>query len=146
MSLWRLTLSGGVTWIKGEIEDAEGRTHPARRVPPLFGLGSLRYDHQSRRFFTEVYVQWAATQDDLHPSDEQDLRICEASPHSGVLREPCDGTPSWYTLNLRGGYRFCDAVHAGLALLNLTDRRYRTHGSGFDAAGFDARATLTVKF
>ena len=135
-----------MTWVEGELEDAEGQTHPARRVPPLFGLGSLRYDHTDRRFFTELYVQWAATQDELHPSDEKDLRICETAPHSGLLQDPCDGTPGWYTLNLRGGYRFNRVARADLALMNLTDQRYRTHGSGFDAAGIDARATLTLEF
>ncbi|MBW2277025.1 MAG: TonB-dependent receptor [Deltaproteobacteria bacterium] len=146
VELWRFTLAGGITWIEGELEGADGQTHPARRVPPLFGLGSLRYDHTNRRFFTEAYVQWAATQDQLHPSDQQDLRICETARNSGMLEDQCDGTAGWYTLNLRGGYRMNDVAHLGLALLNLTDQRYRTHGSGFDAAGFDARVTLTLEF
>ena len=63
-----------------------------------------------------------------------------------MVQERCDGSAGWYTLNLRGGYRFNDSVRADLALHNLTDQRYRVHGSGFDAPGIDARATLTLEF
>jgi outer membrane receptor protein involved in Fe transport len=92
LELWRFTLSGGITWIQGELEDAAGETHPARRVPPLNGLGSLRYDHTNRRFFAEVYAQWAATQDELHPSDHKDLRICPRGPTWPSRTSPISAT------------------------------------------------------
>ena len=79
-------------------------------------------------------------------NQESDLRICEEKPYSGTLQRPCDGTPGWVTLNLRGGWRFNRWLRADMALYNLTDARYRYHGSGFEAAGFDARSTLSVEF
>jgi len=144
--LWRMTLGGGIAWIEGELTDIDDQTYPARRVPPLFGLASLRYDHRDDRFFAELFSRLAARQDALHPSDEQDLRICETAPHSGVLKTDCNGTKGWYTLNLRGGVRFAGAFRINAALLNLTDRKYKLHGSGFYAPGFDARITLIAEF
>ena len=146
VALWRFSVNGAVTWTRGEVEDAAGEVEPARRVPPLFGRGGLRYDHPDRSFHVEAFVLWAARQDRLNPGDEKDQRICQVWPYSGTLRDNCNGTPAWFTPNLRGGYRISEALRMDLALLNLTDERYRLHGSGFDAPGFDVRASLVGRF
>ncbi|HUT79539.1 MAG TPA: TonB-dependent receptor, partial [Polyangia bacterium] len=144
LRLWRLTLGGGLGWMRGTLEDTAG-SHPARRIPPLSGSGSLRYDSPGRDRFAELAVRFAAAQHDLHPSDEQDLRICEDGYQTGVLQESCAGTPGWYNLDWRGGMRLFDSARLVLALSNLTDQRYRPHGSGFHAPGFDARLLFTVE-
>jgi outer membrane receptor protein involved in Fe transport len=144
LRFWRLILGGGLGWMRGTLEDDAG-SHPARRIPPLTGLGSLRYDSPGRERFAELALRFAAAQRELHPSDEQDLRICEDGYHTGALREPCAGTPGWYSLDWRGGLRLFGAARLVLALSNLTDQRYKPHGSGFHAPGFDARLLLTVE-
>ena len=141
-----LSASIGITWLKGEVTDSAGTTTPARRVPPLFGTASLRYDHPQGRAYAALIFSGAARQDRLHPSDEQDLRICEVGVHTGVRDNNCNGTPGWATVNLRAGWRFDNRWRLDLALLNLSDERYRRHGSGFLQPGLDARATLTAKF
>jgi outer membrane receptor protein involved in Fe transport len=144
--LWRMTLRAGAAWIEGELTGIDDQTHPARRVPPLFGTAGLRYDDPAGRFHVEILSRLAARQDRLHPSDEQDLRICETSTHSGMLRSDCNGTKGYYTLNLRGGVALMDAFRVNAALMNLTDQKYKTHGSGFYAPGFDARLSIIVDF
>jgi outer membrane receptor protein involved in Fe transport len=150
VQLWRLTLRAGATWTRGELTDGDGKTTPARRVPPIFGKVALKYAHPDQRFYGEILSRWATRQDALHPSDEKDLRICETSPFSGVthsdLGDPCDGTPGWVTLGLRGGWRFTPQMRVDLSVLNLLDAQYRHHGSGFDAAGVDARLTISGQF
>ncbi|MBW1809145.1 MAG: hypothetical protein JRJ87_13205, partial [Deltaproteobacteria bacterium] len=89
---------------------------------------------------------FAVGQDRLHPQDLLDARVCETAPYSGILQHPCDGTPGWFTLNLRGGINFNKRLGLFLALSNLSDTNYRNHGSGFDAPGFDARLSLIVDF
>ena len=61
-------------------------------------------------------------------------------------QEPCDGTPGWATVNLRGTWRVNRHVTLNLLLANLTDQRYRLHGSGIDAPGVDARVTVQGRF
>jgi outer membrane receptor protein involved in Fe transport len=144
LEIWRFTLSGGAAWIEGELADG-GDTHPARRIPPLFGTASLVYEQPARALDAGLYARWAARQDRLHPSDEEDARICEAGMHTGLLRSPCDGTPGWYSLDLRGGLRPTDTLRIEMALENLTDRRYKTHGSGYYQPGLSASVTMILE-
>jgi hemoglobin/transferrin/lactoferrin receptor protein len=146
LELWRFTLGAGVAWMLGDITDSGGISVPARRIPPLFGTGTVRYVPPDRVWYAEFLVRWAARQDRLHPSDEADPRICETAPYSGVLRDPCNGTAGWTTLTLRGGWQMNEYTRLDLSLSNLTDANYRLHGSGFDAPGFDARLSLYLEY
>jgi outer membrane receptor protein involved in Fe transport len=146
VSYWRLSLKVGAAWLRGDVRDPDGTETPARWIPPFFGTAGLRYDHPDNRVYAEVFVRWAARKDRLSPQDLQDPRICETAPFSGLLQDPCDGTPGWATLNLRAGWRVHERVAARLVVGNITDARYRTHGSGFDGPGFDVRLGMDVSF
>ncbi len=141
-----ITGSVSVAWTRGDVTNAMNETTPARRIPPLFGTGRVRYDSPKGKVFAEGFVQWAGRQDRLHPSDKKDLRICESSKHSGELIANCNGTDGWATLNLRGGLELGTNWNAYLAVLNLTDASYHLHGSGFEAAGIDVRATVSAQW
>ena len=98
-----------------------------RRIPPLFGRASLRYEApepEARIEWTELSLAFANAQSDLHPEDVNDPRI-----------DP-DGTDGWMTLNLDTGGRINEAFDWNIGLHNLLDERYRVHASGFDAPGF----------
>jgi len=153
---------GGASYIDGAVQaDArdpnfeEGPLHSLlggddelwenpRRLTPIFYTAGLRYEPTSH-WYTSFYVKGSASQNKVSPGDEADLRICEVSP--GVLYDdlgqPCPGSDGWATLNLRGGGQY-KAVRFDLAFENLTDLRYRYHGSGYLAPGFNAMATLTI--
>jgi len=146
LRLWRLKLTAGAAWIRGDVENQDGTETPAPWIPPFFGSAGLRYDHADHRIYVELFARWAARQDRLNARDLNDPRICETGPHSGLIQDPCDGTPGWATLNLRAGWHIDDRVAIRLSLNNITDERYRTHGSGFDAPGFDARISMDVTF
>ncbi len=78
-------------------------------VPPLNGLGGIRWD-DTRRFWSSVEVEWAAEQN--------------RTP-AGV--DPAD---AWAAVNLAAGYRFeaCAARHElVLRTDNLTDADYRNY-------------------
>ena len=68
---------------------------------------------------------FASRQTRLAPGDLTDVRI------------PAGGTPGFLTLNARGGVTISQTLQATLGLENLTNRTYRTHGSGIDAAGIN---------
>jgi outer membrane receptor protein involved in Fe transport len=142
-----LSTWASVAWIHGDVE-RDGATVPARRVPPTGGAVGLRYDAPT--FYAEAHLELSGAQTRLHPSDEQDLRICEDPRNPGHVYAgaglPCPGTPAWATVNLRGGWQVRDGLRAEFAWTNLTDTRYRTHGSGVDAPGVGLRATLVAEW
>ena len=117
-------------FVKGRQEDENEASLdgvPGRRIPPIFGRTSLRYeaeDPTSRLEWAELSIAFAAEQDELHPEDISDPRI-----------DP-DGTSAWATLNLDLGGRLNEAFDWNLGFHNLLDERYRVHASGFDAPGF----------
>ena len=45
------------------------------------------------------------------------------------------GYPSWWTLNLKAGYRFSEHVDLMLAVENLFDQFYKAHASGIAGPG-----------
>lgn len=109
-----------------------GGESAVRRIPPLFGRLALelRPEEPSRFWagltWADLELRWADDQDDLHPQDVLDPRI-----------DP-NGTPGWAVVNLDfGGPLPAGAGDSSwsLGVHNLFDRRYRVHGSGFDAPG-----------
>lgn len=128
---WRFreefALLGAATWTRGE-ERLAGSQYPADRIPPLFGRVTLR--HERGAIESEAWVDWAAAQRRLSPRDRVDARI-----------DP-DGTGGWATVNARVWWSTSETLRVGLSLQNAFDRRYREHGSGFDAPGRGVVATV----
>ena len=94
---------------------------PLSGIPPLSGVLGVR--RERGRFWVELNLRFAATQERLSEEDRQDLRIPEG------------GTPGWKTLNLRLGYVLTPRLHLRAAVMNLLDENYREHLSGFNAPG-----------
>ena len=157
------SLFGAVSWIDGAVESAErddtfveGPFHGLlardrnyanpRRLPPVSGTFGVRYQ-PDRRAYLVFYVSANAAQTKLAPDDRADLRICEVD--YGVLAaedgRDCGGTAGWVTFNARAGYAF-EHLKLDVAALNLTDERYRRHGSGVVAAGFDLALQATIEY
>lgn len=55
-------------------------------------------------------------------------------------------TPGFVVINLKAGLAITRHLNATVALTNLLDRNYRVHGSGVDAPGRGAFASLSVPF
>jgi hemoglobin/transferrin/lactoferrin receptor protein len=144
---WRgVEASGQLAWTRGQVEDDAGHTLPARRVPPMVGRAGLGW--RGGPGHAEIFALVSGAQPRLAPSDLDDLRICGAEPYVdatlGDRGLECPGSARWFTLNLRGSVAIRDGLVLDLSVLNLTDARYRTHGSGIDAPGLDVRFQLTV--
>lgn len=139
---WRISASG--SRIVGTVNGEGDRNEPLRRIPPAMGRAALAYT--APRFDAELWAQGALRQDRLGADDESDFRICETSLHSGQLDANCAGTPGFLTLNLKGRFRLDELSDLILALNNITDERYRWHGSGVPAAGVDGRLTYRLRF
>jgi hemoglobin/transferrin/lactoferrin receptor protein len=123
-----VSLSGTFAWTRGEDTVAH---QPLTRVPPPSGTLKLRWTPGEDRWL-EAYTSFAARQSRLSAADQSDRRIAK------------DGTPSWATLNLRGGAAFGPAFSLTLGVENILDTSYRWHGSGLNAPGRNLVAGLRV--
>ena len=103
-----------------------------RRVPPLHGSAGLNWKPSLVREVAGVRVDearfgvdWADTQDKLHPGDVSDSRI---NPN---------GTAGWarFDVDFFGPLGRTGDSRWSLGLHNLFDANYRIHGSGVDAPG-----------
>jgi len=109
------------TFTRGE-ETVNDSTDPADRVPPLYGKLGARWKPDGK-WLLEGYAFYAARQDRLSPRDQVDPRI---NP---------EGTAGWVTWNARVAYAASPDLDVSLRVENISDRRYREHGSGLDEPG-----------
>lgn len=147
-SIAGFSLFAALSWIRGDVHpDAGGRT-PARRVPPPDARGGIRWVHPRFGAHVTLVARGALRQDRLASGDREDLRICEdpARPGHTLEGETCQGTPGWFTMDLRAGISPTEALSLDLAVDNLLDTSYRQHGTGFDAPGIDARLQVRYTF
>lgn len=132
---WGFSCSGHLTYTWGQQEQEDGRIVPLTRIPPLFAQTNLRYTTKSDgnwNGFIEVFARGANEQDRLSDEDKTDTRI------------PANGTPEWWTWNLRTGLAAYDLMRLGLTIENITNEKYKYHASGIYAPG--TNAVLTAEF
>lgn len=131
------SMSGNLTYTWGEVEDSEGEMDSLTRVPPLFGRLGVRYD--TKKFthwkgFLELFSRAAAKQERLSTKDVEDARI------------PEDGTPGWWTFNIHSGVTVHEMLTLGLNVENITNEKYKYHGSGVWAPGTNAIFTAKIHY
>ncbi len=119
---------GNLTYTYGQNVTKE---EPFRRIPPLFGNLSLRYD--KKRYYVILQALAAGKQERLSAGDIDDHRI------------PDGGTPGWSVLNLKGGYKW-KRIGVKLAFNNVFNEAYRMHGSGVDGLGRHLAASVRFFF
>jgi TonB-dependent heme/hemoglobin receptor len=131
-----LALFGTATYTRGHerlgSEIPGDTSHPAERIPPLFGKFGVQWNWRDR-LALETYMYYADGQHRLSSSDLEDGRI---NPN---------GTPGWSTLNARVSWTVNERASFSLRLENLLDRRYREHASGLNEPGINALLSLDYR-
>lgn len=112
-------LRAAVATTRGTDRDTQ---KPLQRIPPLHGSAHLRYTAHPTTWF-EVNSVFARKQDRLSPEDLTDPRI------------PAGGTPGYGILNFAVGYRPSTRHELNIALENVANKKYKTHGSGVFGPG-----------
>ncbi|MEO7917804.1 MAG: TonB-dependent receptor [Dokdonella sp.] len=128
----QMNLYATATYTRGE-EEFEGDEYPADRIPPLFGKLGVRYG-LSEKVELEGWSQYSTRQDRLSPRDATDARI---NP---------DGTAGWASVNGRVSWNIDARTRLQLAVENITDKRYREHGSGLDEPGHNVSLGVNWRF
>ena len=124
----RLTARAVLNYARGE-QRVDGVTEPADRVSPLNGHIVMRYD-TGERWQLESWLRAADRQDRLSARDVGDVRI-----------DP-NGTAGWVSIGASATWSGDSGWQVTLGADNLTDKEYRTHGSGLDAPGRNLSATI----
>ncbi len=109
------------------ITQGEGITNsePLRHTTPVFGKLALIY--RKKKFRSTFFIDYNGNR---KPTD---------IPLSEIDRKPylytAEGTPGWYTFNLRSSYQINEFLKANVALENILDQHYRPYTSGISAPG-----------
>ena len=120
--------------------------------PSYTSLNFAIIDDRNQRGRDIFFVRGAVKQNRLNRGDIRDPRIPGTTRDTGEVKfddkgNAIDqGTPGWVTLNLRGGVQVSEYNRLTLALENLFDKRYREHGTGVDASGFNIIVSLDNQF
>ncbi len=109
--------------------------YPLDHIPPMFGkTGFTLKLKKFRGEFFALYQGWKKLKDyNLVGEDNQ-------------IYASTEGTPAWYTLNVRAAYYISKNLQLQLAIENITDNFYRTFASGISAPGRNVSITLRGRF
>jgi hemoglobin/transferrin/lactoferrin receptor protein len=127
-----LAVYGSVAYTKGEVKGSEGAADtPLDHIPPVYGRVGARW--HVPKVMAEAYVLFNGKKpiDEYSPSGEDNAQYA-----------PADGMPSWWTLNVRAGYRPGKHIQVQAGIDNLLDVQYRTFASGINGAGRNVFVTL----
>jgi hemoglobin/transferrin/lactoferrin receptor protein len=106
------------------------KNEPLRRIPPFNGKFSGQYN--LGKWFVCSELQFASLQSRLAQGDKDDNRI------------PIGGTPRWNIINFYGGFK-TNIIETNINLQNITNKDYRTHGSGINGMGRSVSISIILK-
>ncbi len=114
---------------------------PLRHTTPAFG--SLTATWLLSHFKLEGWVEFNGNRfrKDI-PSSEIDSKPYLYAMHRNDPGR--DGSPGWYTLNLRGNWQITPSLLLQASLENILDRHYRPYSSGLSAPGRNIILSLRV--
>jgi hemoglobin/transferrin/lactoferrin receptor protein len=129
------TASTTLNYTKGRVVNKNSPETPLDHIPPFFGRASIRYN--SNKINAELFSNFNGwkTLDNYSNSGEDNLNY--ATPQ---------GTPSWYTINLRSSYEINSLFTIQAGIDNLLDLQYRAFASGINSPGRNIFGTLRIKF
>ena len=124
-----------INYTRGRLQPKGSAEVPLDHIPPVYGKTSLSYTHRLiNAEFYSIYNGWKRIAD-YNPSGEDNAQY--ATP---------DGTPSWYTLNLKTTITPHRNISFQLGVENILDRNYRYFASGFSAPGRNFIVALRSSF
>ena len=134
-----LTLFANAYWQLGEVDSRTSTGAPIteyiERNPPLTVNTGARYDVPHSPLWVYGIVTLATDADFVTSRDAGDTQ-----------RVPPGGTPGYIVANIGAGWEISEDLTFTVTLENITNEDYRVHGSGVNAAGFGAIATLDWTF
>lgn len=141
---WRFhpewTAFGSFSWMYGAVgqyptSSAQTSREPLSRLMPPTGQFGLRWVNPTDTLWAEVVCTAAGHQDHYPTRDARDTQ-----------RIPPGGTPGWFTVDVRGGWRPFDGLEIWAGLENATNESYRIVGSGVNEPGINLITGIKYTF
>ena len=109
--------------------------YPLDHIAPVFGKTSFNLKLNKYRLeFFALYNGWKR------------LKDYNLIGEDNIAYATVNGTPAWYTLNIRTAYQFNKNVQLQMAIENILDQNYRVFASGIGAPGRNFVITLRGNF
>ena len=129
------SLASYITYTYGRVE-TDTTPYPLDHIPPMYGKTSFNF--KKDKIHAEVYALYNGWK---HIEDYNIVGGEDNEQYATV-----DGMPSWYTLNLKAGYKINDMFEVQAGCENILDLNYRVFASGISAPGRNVYVTLRSKF
>ena len=123
-----------MTYTYGQILDPDNSL-PMDHIPPLFGQSGVEYQVNQFKASGTVNFNGAKPLERYSPRDLNNLFF--ATP---------EGSPGWWTLNLKGSWAFNSRLRLLGGVENLLDQHYRTYSSRISAPGRNVYLALRGKW
>jgi len=137
---YHLTLVSTFTITKGKDRTND---EPLRHTTPNFGQTTLSY--LKGKLKTSLYAEFNGNRfrKEIPVGEIEDKNYLYATHISEPSR---DGSPGWYTLNIRASYHINKHITALGAVENILDKHYRPYSSGISAPGRNFIISLVGSF
>ncbi len=128
----KVSFSSNLTYTYGRLKTGN---LPMDHIPPVFGMTSFKFE--TKKFKAEFYSRYNGWKriNDYSNSGEDNLQ-----------QATVDGTPSWYTLNIRTAYQLNKVLNIQLGMENIQDSYYRNFASGISASGRNVVVAVKARF
>lgn len=132
----KLWMSGTLHYTYGRIVSQEDNTTmPLDHISPMSGRLGIRW--QDSRYTIDCYslMNGKKSIDDYLLNGEDNEQYA-----------PPDGTPAWFTLNIKTSFKAHKNIIIQAGIENIMDRQYRTFASGINAPGRNIFGTIRFKW
>jgi len=128
-----LVLKSALTYTYGRIFSDTGQV-PLDHIPPVFGRTGIQFNF--KKLNAEVYAFY---------NGEKKLADYRLGAEDNEAYATSEGTPAWWTLNVRASYKVSINVTLQAALENIMDTNYRVFASGISSPGRNFIITLRAR-
>ncbi len=137
-SQWSARVAG--SWMDGKVDAyptsaATKERGYLSRLMPLTAAVALRWQTENGRYWCEAAANLADKADKLSVDDTRDTQ-----------RIPPGGTPGYIVYHVRTGAQVTEMLRLTLALENIFNEDYRTHGSGVNEPGRNLIFSALARF
>lgn len=129
-----------LSYQKGEEELDDGSKSPLRHAAPFFGRSRIIYNKD--KWLAELNANYSSEVTHQNMPEEEKSKVYQYATDA-------DGnpySPAWYTLNLKGVYKWSRQLQLSGGIENITNQRYRPYASGLVAPGTNFMISATFSF
>ena len=127
-----LSLSSTLNYTVGKIHSSK---EPFSHIPPIFGRTKLILE--KKKWDLELFSEYNGWKKIAQYASGSVDNLAEATK---------DGTPSWFTLNIRAGIELNQLAQIQIGAYNIMDAHYKVFASGISAPGRSFMVSLRATF